>query len=189
MIESPGSLDAEEEACLKSLSFLEIYARESIIEPALQETGNWLLESQDMYDWFQRNRLDEHRGFFWVQGNPGSGKSTLMKKAYSHLTAGPQDPSSIIAAFFFNARGNEIEKSPAGLFRTLLHKLCQRSSALRDLVVKAYVAKSRLLSSGWQWQTSELKEFLATAVTLSVLGQRSLLLFVDALDECDLAAI
>ena len=111
-----------------------------------------------------------------------------MKKVYAHVLTCRQDPSSVIAAFFFNARGNEIEKSPTGLFRTLLHALCQRISALRDLVVKAYVAKRRLLSSDWQWQMSELKEFLAAVVTSSVLGQRSLLLFVDALDECDLAA-
>ena len=111
-----------------------------------------------------------------------------MKKIYSHVTACPQDPSSVIAAFFFTARGNEIEKSPIGLFRTLLHRLCQQISALRDLVVRAYVAKRRLLTSNWQWRIGELKDFLAAVVTPSVLGQRSLLLFVDALDECDFAA-
>lgn len=188
MIESPAVLNADEEACLRSLSFAELYARESIIEPAIQDTGSWLLESQNFQDWIQRKKLDEHRGFFWIQGNPGSGKSTLMKKVYSHVTACPQDPSSIIAAFFFNARGNEIEKSPTGLFRTLLHTLCQQISALRGLVVKTYVAKRKTLSPDWQWQLSELKGLLAAAVTSSVLGQRTLLLFVDALDECDLTA-
>ena len=189
MIESPAGLNADEEACLRSLSFAELYARESIIEPAIQDTGSWLLESQNFQDWIQRKKLDEHRGFFWIQGNPGSGKSTLMKKVYSHITACPQDPSSIIAAFFFNARGNEIEKSPTGLLRTLLHTLCQQISALRGgLVVEAYVAKRKILSPDWQWQFSELKGLLAAAVTSSVLGPRSLLLFVDALDECDLTA-
>ena len=111
-----------------------------------------------------------------------------MKKIYSHVEASPQDASSVLAAFFFNARGNELEKSPIGLFRTLLHKLCQRISALRDLVVKTYVAKCKLLNTGWQWQLGELKELLANVVTSSFLRKRNLLLFVDALDECDLAA-
>ena len=181
-------MNADEEACLRSLSFTEIHARESIIEPAVQDTGDWLLKSRDFQDWIQRKRLIEHRGFFWIQGNPGSGKSTLMKKVYSHIKARSRDPSSVIAAFFFNARGNEFEKSPTGLFRTLLHTLCQRVSTLRDLVLKAYVAKRRLLSPDWQWQFRELLEFLAAVVTSSVLGQRSLILFVDALDECDLTA-
>ena len=170
------------------MSFAEIYARESIIEQAVQDTGNWLLESQNFHDWVQRTRLYDHRGFFWIQGNPGSGKSTLMKRIYSHFEASPHGPSSVLAAFFFNARGSKLEKSPTGLFRTLLHKLCQQISALRDLVVKTYLEKCRLMNTGWQWQLSELKELLANVVTCSVLGKRSLTLFVDALDECDLAA-
>lgn len=186
--ESPSVMSPDEEACLRSLSFAEIYARESIIEPAVQDTGRWLLERQNLQDWIERKKMDEHRGFFWIQGNPGSGKSTLMKKVYLHVTACPQDPSSVVAAFFFNARGSEIEKSPTGLFRTLLHTLCQRISALRDRVVKAFVAKQRLLNHDWQWQLNELKEFLAAAVTSPVIGQRNLQLFVDALDECDFAA-
>ena len=133
-------------------------------------------------------RLHEHRGFFWVQGNPGSGKSTLMKKVYSYIETYSQDPSSVIAAFFFNARGNKIEKSPTGLFRTLLHKLCQSISALRETVVNTYVAKRKILSPDWQWQLSELKELLTAAVTPSVLGKRSLILCIDALDECDSTA-
>ena len=189
VIESPNYFDEDEVACLQSLSFAEIYARENIIEPALQHTGSWLLESRDFDAWIQRHRLDEHRGFFWIQGNPGSGKSTLMKKAYSHVQACSQDPSTVIAAFFFNARGSEIEKSPTGLFRTLLHKLCQHISALRDKVVRAYVAKRRFSNFDVRWQLSELKDFLATAVTSTILGRRKLLLIVDALDECDLGAI
>ena len=181
-------LNADQEACLRSLSFAEIYARESIIEPAVQDTGNWLLESQNFHDWVQRTRLHEHRGFFWIQGNPGSGKSTLMKRIYSRVEGSPHGPLSVLAAFFFNARGSKLEKSPTGLFRTLLHKLCQQISALRDLVVKTYLEKCRLMKPGWQWQLSELKELLANVVTCSVLGKRSLTLFVDALDECDLAA-
>lgn len=187
--ENPDSLDADEVACLQSLSFAEIYARENIIEPALQHTGSWLLESKDFDAWSQRNRLDEHRGFFWIQGNPGSGKSTLMKLAYSHMQACSQDPSTVIAAFFFNARGSEIEKSPTGLFRTLLHGLCQHISALRDKVVRAYVEKRRFSKFEVQWQLSELKKLLTTVVTSKILGRRKLILIVDALDECDLGAI
>ena len=111
-----------------------------------------------------------------------------MKRVHSHITDFPSDPSSVIAAFFFNARGNEIETTPIGLLRTLLHRLCQRISTLRNLVVKTYVAKCRLLKSDWQWQFSELKDLLAAIVKSSVLGQRNLTIFIDALDECDLAA-
>lgn len=93
-----------------------------------------------------------------------------------------------VAAFFFNARGNEIVKSPTGLYRTLLHTLCQRSSALCKVVVDVYVMK-QTCGSEWQWELCELKNSLATVVISLVFGGRNLLLFVDALHGCDLAAI
>ena len=161
-------------------------AREGRIESAAPDTGDWLLQSQDFKDWAERKRLQQHHGFFWVQGNPGSGKSTLMKKAYSRIQSISRDPTSIVAAFFFNARGDEIEKSPIGLFRTILHYLCQHISALRATVMKQYNRKRALLEAGWEWQFSELKELLSSAVTASILGQRNLIICVDALDECDL---
>lgn len=187
--ESADELYVDEQACLRSLSFTQMHARESNIEPAVEDTGNWLLEKAGFQDWAQRKRLDQHHGFFWIKGNPGSGKSTLIKKAYANIRANSSDPSSIVTAFFFNARGSELEKSPTGLFRTLLYSLCQQIAALRAVVLRKYLEKSRLLQSGWEWHFSEIKALLESVVTPSILGQRNLVLFIDALDECDLAEI
>lgn len=132
-----------------------MHARESNIEPAVKDTGDWLLERADFQDWAQRKRLDQYHGFFWIKGNPGSGKSTLIKKAYANTRANSSDPSSIVTAFFFNARGSELEKSLTGLFRTLLYSLCQQISALRAVVLSKYLEKSRLLQPGWEWHFGE----------------------------------
>lgn len=163
-----------------------MYSRESRVERAAQDNGDWLLKSQDFQDWAQRKRLNEHHGFFWIQGNPGSSKSTLIKKAYLHIQALSGDPTSVVAAFLFNTRGSETEKSPTGLFRILLYALCQHISALRAIVIKIYHGKSGLLSPSWEWQSYELRELLSSVVTDSILGQRNLIPCVDALDECDL---
>ncbi len=186
MVESTEHLSTDEEACLRTLAFTEMHSREGRVESAAPKTGDWLLRSQDFQDWAQRKRVDEHHGFFWIQGNPGSGKSTLMKKAHLHIQALSQDPTSVIALFYFNARGSEIERSPTGLFRTLLYTLCQHISALRAHVMEIYRRKCELLRPGWEWQFHELKELLSSVVTVSILGQRNLILCVDALDECDL---
>ena len=182
-------MSTDEQACLRTLSFTEMHARESNIEPAVNDTGNWLLESVDYQDWARRERLDQHHGFFWIKGNPGSGKSTLIKKIFADMKANSSDPSSIITAFFFNARGSDVERSPTGLFRTLLHSLCQQISALRATVLSKYLEKSRLLLPGWQWHPNEVKALLKSVVMPSILGQRRLILFVDALDECDFAEV
>ena len=186
LLESTENLSLDENACLRTLAFTEMHSREGRVELAAQNTGDWLLDDKDFQDWAQRKRLDEHHGFFWIQGKPGSGKSTLIKKAYSHLQDLSRDPTSIIAAFYFNARGSETEKSPAGLFRTLLHSLFQQLSGLRSRVMRVYRQKVAVLKSSWEWQFHELKEMLSSIVTVSVLGQRNLMLCIDALDECDL---
>ncbi len=186
MVESTEHLSTDEQACLRTLAFTEMHSREGRVESAAPKTGDWLLRSQDFQDWAQRKRVDEHHGFFWIQGNPGSGKSTLMKKAHLHIQALSQDPTSVVAPFYFNARGSEIERSPTGLFRTLLYTLCQHISALRAHVMEIYRRKCELLRPGWEWQFHELKELLSSVVTVSILGQRNLILCVDALDECDL---
>ena len=186
LTESTENLSLDENACLRTLAFTEMHSREGRVDIAAQNTGDWLLKDQDFQDWAQRKRLDEHHGFFWIQGNPGSGKSTLMKKVYSHIQTLSRDPTSIIAAFYFNARGSETEKSPAGLLRTLLHTLFQQIRALRAMVMGMYHQKVEVLNSSWEWQFHELKAMLSSIVTVSVLGQRNLILCIDALDECDL---
>ena len=109
-----------------------------------------------------------------------------MKKAYAHIRELSYDPTSVVAAFFFNARGDGMEKSPVGLLCTLLHFLCQYISALRAIVMQKYHRKCELRDDNWEWQFFELKELLSSAVTASVLGQRNLMVCIDALDECDL---
>ena len=52
--------------------------------------------------------------------------------------------------------------------------------------MKTYHRKRGLLNFNWEWQFHELKELLSSVVTASILGQRNLILCVDALDECDL---
>lgn len=173
-----------EKACLRSLSFQEMHARNSNIEPSETDTGDWLLRHSDFQDWTQRNRLSEHHGFFWIRGNPGSGKSTLMKKAYSYMSEHSKDPLCVIGAFFFNARGSPEEKSLTGLFRTLLHTLCRQIPTFRALVVDKYIEKCEILHPSGQWQLSELKTLLDFVITKPVIKHNRLILFIDALDEC-----
>ena len=95
----------------------------------------------------------------------------MILKAYPHFKAHSVDPSSMLAAFFFKVIGSEVEKSPTGLFRTLLHMICQRKPVFRALVVEKYVEKSDLLQPGWEWHYSEMKVLLKSVVTAYILGQ------------------
>ena len=113
-----------------------------------------------------------------------------MKEAYRR--AGQQFPavSPIIAAFFFNARGSRLEKSPLGLFRSVLHQILQRDRQILTEMLQDF--KKKELTRGesgrqWEWHLVELQHFFKLAFTKP--NSHRTMIFVDALDECDEGSI
>lgn len=93
-----------------------------------------------------------------------------------------RDPARIILSFFFLARGTTEEKTTAGLYRSLLHQLFEKAPDLRESLewMTSDGAKT-ILQNGWSEEA--LQQTLKHAVPK--LENRSLTIFVDALDECD----
>ncbi|KAL8310332.1 hypothetical protein RB597_010257 [Gaeumannomyces tritici] len=122
-------------------------------------------------------------GFLWIKGNPGTGKSTLMKLLFKEVRGNAKgDPSQITLSFFFLARGTIEEKSTIGLYRSLLHQLFEKAVDLRDSLEWMTASGARgVLQDGWREKA--LKQTLTHAI--SRLGSRFLTIFVNALDECD----
>ena len=175
------SLDAEQRrVLLDSLRFDQIDARQMTIKSGHAKTCKWLLKMQEYLDWLDVNKLVEHHGFLWIKGKPGTGKSTLMKFAHAHARKTMKD--KIITPFFFNARGEDLEKSTAGMYRSLLLQLLERTPELQCVFDSLGLAA--MSSSGsHQWSVETLKELFEQAIQL--LGGRSLICFIDALDECE----
>lgn len=112
-------LNGEQKQCLlDSLRFDQIDARQMTIKTAHAKTCRWLLKCEQYLDWLDTAKLDEHHGFLWIKGKAGTGKSTLMK--YALVNARKTMKDHIVLFFFFNARGEEIEKSTIGTYRSLL---------------------------------------------------------------------
>ncbi|KAI4597306.1 hypothetical protein KJ359_004412 [Pestalotiopsis sp. 9143b] len=64
---------------LRSLHFTEIKERHADVTPAYKNTFEWIFDDEStvtFHDWL---RSSEVEGVYWVAGDPGSGKSTLMK--------------------------------------------------------------------------------------------------------------
>jgi len=87
----------------------------------------------------------------------------------------------ILISFFFNARGEDLEKSTIGTYRSLLLQLLERLPHLQSVFDTSGFSAS---STGavHRWSTEELKILLEDAI-LS-LGGSSVICFIDALDEC-----
>ncbi|KAI8398630.1 hypothetical protein FOFC_19845 [Fusarium oxysporum] len=152
------------------------------IDTAAKGTCEWLLLHKTYKSWTSCDR-----GLLWIKGKPGSGKSTLLRYVLDHVMEIPNTrEGALILSFFFHGRGSELQKTPFGLFRSLLHQLLdQVPEALTDLVA---TFKQRCETIGkpgeqWQWHTRELQRFLESSLP-KVLEARTVWLFVDALDEC-----
>lgn len=89
----------------------------------------------------------------------------------------------ITAAYFFNARGNELEKTPLGMLRSLLFSLVDQLPPLRRRFYYLFEDKQKKHGTVWEWHIGELKNFLLAEMAVS--QGHPVLLLIDALDECN----
>ena len=154
------------------------WRRDDINDPA-HTTCQWILVHGSYRTWYE-----DHRGLLWIKGKPGAGKSTVLKYAFE--AAKQNNEGSILASFFFHGRGSLIQKSPLGLFRSLLHQILQQ---VPDLLRKfASLYRQRCNTEGqhgqkWDWRERDLQDFFASHVTETARAF-PMRLYIDALDEC-----
>ncbi|KAH8600460.1 hypothetical protein B0O99DRAFT_326524 [Bisporella sp. PMI_857] len=171
------------EALINMLHFDKIDERLTSLTAAQGSTCRWFLGKSEYISWHDAAQQSDHGGFLWIKGNPGTGKSTLMKLLFEEEKLYPKSHSSqITLSFFFLARGTIEEKSTIGLYRSLLHQLLERAPDLSDCLDWMTANGARgIKRSGWHEQA--LKQTLAKAI--QKLKSRPLTIFADALDECD----
>ncbi|KAL7948778.1 purine and uridine phosphorylase [Trichoderma barbatum] len=130
---TPHTVSIEQiRALLESLRFDQIDARQMTIKTAHAKTCRWLLSKTEYLDWLDAIKVKEHHGFLWIKGKPGTGKSTLMKFALHHAKKSTRD--KVIIYFFFNARGEDLEKSAIGMYRSLLLQLLEKLPTLQRIL-------------------------------------------------------
>ncbi len=154
--------------------------RQVKIDNAADGTCKWLLKHKTLVKW-----IHQDRGLLWIKGKPGSGKSTLVKYAKDALPP-IYGKETLVFSFFFHGRGHELQRTPIGLFRCLLHQLLKRvPGAVADLI--KYFEDKRTTEGEpgekWQWHLQPLQDFLKSSLTM-ILKRFPVILFIDALDEC-----
>ncbi|ETS75351.1 hypothetical protein PFICI_12295 [Pestalotiopsis fici W106-1] len=176
----------------------ELSERHEAIEARAMHTFEWIFENDELEftKWLRSGDK-----LYWIQGKPGSGKSTLMKFIYNDprtralLDNWKNSERPIVASFFFHHRGSVLQKSIDGLLRSILAQILRQqprladifNSAIEELVSVSFPLKEQALKTKLQshaWKQSELWKMLC-----QILGQKLVKLdicfFFDALDEYD----
>jgi hypothetical protein len=138
---------------LDSLRFDQIDSRHLIIKSAHAKTCKWLFNTTAYHDWLDPALLAYHLGFLWIKGKPGTGKSTLMKTALAHARKTMKNWAVI--AYFFNARGEDLERSTVGTYRSLLLQLLEQIPALHT-VSESLALSTQSIHTDHQWSDGSL---------------------------------
>jgi ankyrin repeat protein len=182
--DSMDGIDATtKQSLIDQLYFDKIDERLTGLTAAQGTTCRWFLTKSEYTSWYGMAQQPDNCGFLWIKGHPGTGKSTLMKLLFESAKLNAMGNSSqLTLSFFFLARGSPEEKSTTGLYCSLLHQLFQKAVDLRDSLDWMTPDGARGIQRNG-WHEEALKQTLASAV--QKLGSRSLMIFVDALDECN----
>ncbi|EJT71108.1 hypothetical protein GGTG_10368 [Gaeumannomyces tritici R3-111a-1] len=171
--------NASEPDTAESLNFAQIDARKTTIRTAHSKTCRWFVRYSAHRDWLDPAMQSQNHGFLWMRGKAGAGKLTMMKFVY--LESKKKDGSNTMSAsFFFNARGEYLEKFITGMYRSLLMQLLKRFPDFQFILDNTDIIPA---SQQDCLDLDALKELLRSA--LLSLGQRSFTCFIDAFDECD----
>ena len=176
-------------ACQDSLSFSKMSSRQQRVRANLERTCTWALRHESFTLWLEPRREFHKPALLWIKGKAGSGKSTLMKYLIHKIRelhdlnhqAKSSNPTAYLATFFFDARGNELEKSPLGMFRTLLRELLEQEPRLMEDFMGLY--ESKKARNDPEWHLEELREWVQEKFIKY--GDKPVYIFIDALDECE----
>lgn len=168
------------------------------------DAGEWLSSNPQFTSWEQGETSD----VLWIEGKPGSGKSTLVKKLWNRLeleeanllpppadgSRQPQqlntDHSSICSRFFYSSRGGPRERDHKAMFQSLIHQVLTKNGNLFPVVQRCYrEVRSRALSETkphWtyeDWTYDDLKSALQSLQEASF--PVKIIILIDGFDESD----
>ncbi|KAL8791369.1 MAG: hypothetical protein Q9195_005907 [Heterodermia aff. obscurata] len=159
------------------------------VRAAYNTTFSWLYDPEvvSFSNWLRKGDT-QHQPIFWIQGKPGSGKSTLMKFAMGdsrtrELPGADSQPSWTFVAFFFHDRGSTVQKSLRGMLQEIVHSMLRQLPQLVPYVITQFKQlRKTQRTRAPSWSLDSL-----TTIMFSIIEQRDIqlrmLLFLDALDE------
>lgn len=150
----------------------------SLIGNGEKNTGEWILSDSKYCGW----RNEPGSALLWLQGNPGTGKSTLMKQIQNRLSNEDGLSKAVVASFYYSAREGEAETSHTHMLQALLYQILLQETKRTYPFFRSVFRVKREQKQPWRFE-----EMQRIFVSLSSSHSDSLrfYLLLDALDESD----
>lgn len=177
-----SSNDVEEwRECLRSLLLVDPRESKDALKARkghrVKGTFEWFLQCDDFVLWLKSNSTRTR--LFWLYGHPGTGKSTLSVFLVEALEKQYSCRDDIFVLYFFCDNTSKDQNSAVAVLRGLLYQLSVRCPAeLAKALLPEFRAKGTKLFESFQ----TLWHIFATATSAI---SEEILVFIDALDECD----
>ncbi|ESA43457.1 uncharacterized protein NCU08537 [Neurospora crassa OR74A] len=174
---------------LQSLAFPDLNSRRDHVSESHEKTLGWIFSSKKHGKWDSFVEwLGSSERIYWIEGKPGSGKSTLMKllvrdeRTRQGLRSWSGHP--IILSHFLWISGTKDQRSLHKLLCSLVYQLLKEEQGLVDQLIPhcSFLDNRSRQSRADEWSTAELRQVLSKA--LHILNKR-VCVFLDGLDEID----
>lgn len=183
--------DESYQRLLESLSFPDMDAREEGIDEVHKQTFEWIFDRLGIqtrpWDNFI-NWLERGHGTYWISGKAGSGKSTLMNfichdpRTDAALRIWSGTTRLFTPHFFFWNPGSQLQKSLAGLLRSLIFQIMKSFLHLMPLLAKSIGTPQHGFHQLPTWTENRLRATLQSLLS-GGLQQYCSCIFIDGLDE------
>jgi hypothetical protein len=171
--------------CLRSLAPVDqqMFLWNAIRTAAENSPYQWFFETNEYKQW------DKSRGSstLWISAGPGCGKTTLLANVLKRLNAIHGDMTgfgAVTLSYFFDKSNTQTGSTAVSCLRTIVYQLLRQVPTFISLILEPYSSLSEKPNFTWTWDLL-WSIFLNMLQKLNTLGQYSVRLIIDAIDECD----
>ncbi|RDW90705.1 uncharacterized protein DSM5745_02480 [Aspergillus mulundensis] len=191
-----GEITAEKKACLASLFLSDPEEDKNALKrrrgDRAPDTCRWILDTNALQKWlgfdngvprsslgFIKGHADVRSNIFWLYGNPGTGKSTIVVTMAEELPKKPYFDNAKTLAYFFCDSSSANRRTAVSILRGLLYQLVKERPELIELLYSKYMERKDALFTSFDALWSVLMSIGTDAAS----GDKYCI--IDAIDECE----